>query len=581
MKRPRVVPRQDIFIYIALLTLTSLLYCRVVGFDFISMDDYIYVAENPYVRSGITLQNIRWAFTTTHASNWHPFTWLSLMLDTNISYGVSSLLEESDETPIAGFYHLTNILLHTLNVVLIYVLFSKITRAKWPTAFAAAAFAVHPLHVESVAWISERKDVLSTAFWLLTMLAYIRYVNLDGNRRLKAYILMIALFSLGLAAKPMLVTLPFVLILLDYWPLGRISSQRPIISQESSAFGLRARVAALRLPIVRDKIPLFLLSAASCIVTYWAQAAGGAVQTFTFRPIGVRIANALISYIAYLLKAFYPARLAAYYPHPGTSIPPWQVVASALALISVPLFAFRLRKTHPWLIIGWLWYIVTLIPVIGLVQVGDQAMADRYTYVPLIGIFLSIAFCASELFKGPRESKMISSIAIIAIMILAACSYVQLGYWRNGITLFEHTIAVTSPQNVVALFNLGVAYQKQQFDDAKAAEIYKKAVSIEPRFLEAHFNLGNALTNLERFDEAWCEYQAALRLNPCNSSVYAAMGYLLAKNGRIDEACCLLKKALIINPNNVDAIYNLEVLEDIKKRGEPWIGSSSNSKIAN
>lgn len=564
VKRPRVLLRQDPAIYIALVLVTFLVYCRTVGFDFVSMDDYIYVAENPYVRSGLTLQNIRWAFTTTHASNWHPLTWLSLMLDTDTSRSLFG-----DEMPDAGFYHLVNVFLHTLNVILLYALLVKTTRAKWPSAFVAAAFAVHPLHVESVAWISERKDVLSTAFWLLTMLAYVRYVGTDENRRLKAYMLMLVLFALGLAAKPMLVTLPIVLILTDYWPLGRTASQLSQTKQDNGNSDPHVGVTASHLSTIRDKLPLFVLAAASCAVTYWAQATGGAVQSFDIRPIGVRIANALVSYIDYLLKTFYPVRLAAYYPHPGTSIPIWQVVGSALVLASVTLIAIRIRKSYPWLIVGWLWYVITLIPVIGLIQVGDQAMADRYTYVPLIGIFISIAFGAPELFKGQKARQLLSATAAIAIATLGICSYIQVGYWRNGVTLFERTIAVTSPQNVVALFNLGVAYQKQRCDDAKAAEIYKKAIRIEPRFLDAHFNLGNALTNLDRPAEAWREYQAALKLNPRNSSVYAAMGYLLAKNGRIDEACRQLKKALSINPNNADARYNLEVLEDIKRQSEP------------
>lgn len=564
VKRPRVLLRQDLAIYIALVLVTFLVYCRTVGFDFVSMDDYIYVAENPYVRSGLTLQSIRWAFTTTHASNWHPLTWLSLMLDTDTSRFLFG-----DEMPDAGFYHLVNVFLHTLNVILLYALLVKTTRAKWPSAFVAAAFAVHPLHVESVAWISERKDVLSTAFWLLTMLAYVKYIGTDENRRLKAYMLMLALFALGLAAKPMLVTLPIVLILTDYWPLGRTASQLSQTRQDNGNSDPHVGVTASHLSTIRDKLPLFVLAAASCAVTYWAQATGGAVQSYDIRPIGVRIANALVSYIDYLLKTFYPVRLAAYYPHPGTSIPIWQVVGSALVLASVTLIAIRIRKSYPWLIVGWLWYVITLIPVIGLIQVGDQAMADRYTYVPLIGIFISIAFGASELFKGQKARQLLSATAAIAIATLAICSYIQVGYWRNGITLFERTIAVTSPQNVVALFNLGVAYQKQRCDDAKAAEIYKKAIRIEPRFLDAHFNLGNALTNLDRPAEAWREYQAALKLNPRNSSVYAAMGYLLAKNGRIDEACRQLKKALSINPNNADARYNLEVLEDIKRQSEP------------
>lgn len=563
MKRHRALLRQDLAIYIPLVLLTLLVYYRTVGFDFVSMDDYIYVAENSYVRSGLTLQSVRWAFTTTHASNWHPLTWLSLMLDTNISHLLSD-----DDAPYAGFYHLVNVFLHALNVVLLYALLLKMTRAKWPSAFVAAAFAIHPLHVESVAWISERKDVLSTSFWLLTMLAYVRYVGMVENRRLKAYILVVILFALGLAAKPMLVTLPIILILIDYWPLGRTALQPSVARQENKGFDLWTGVIASYFFAIRDKFPLFVLATASCVITYLAQAAGGAVQSFDIRPVGVRIANAIVSYMAYLSKTFYPVRLAAYYPHPGTSIPTWQVVVSALVLVSVTVFAIRIRKRCPWLIVGWLWYIITLIPVIGLIQVGDQAMADRYTYVPLIGIFISIAFGALELLKGTLARKLITAAAAIAIVMLAISSYVQVGYWRNGITLFEHTISVTSPQNVVALFNLGVAYQKQRYDDAKAVEIYKKVVSIEPRFLDAHFNLGNALTNLNRPTEAWHEYQVALKLNPRNSSVYAAMGYLLAINGRINEACALLKKALSIDPNNADAKYNLEVLEDIKRQGE-------------
>ena len=648
VEKPRLLQRDHV-IWVVLALLTFAVYWQTAEFDFISMDDYLYVADNQFVRSGLTRQGIQWALTTTHAANWHPLTWLSLMLDTDLS-GYSSDTAAAAGPPDAQVYHIVNVLLHALNAVLLFAALSQLTRARWQSAFVAALFALHPLHVESVAWVSERKDVLSTLFWMLAMLAYVRYVRgrdgdrplrdwcvrgrgghrplrdwcvrgqggdrplrkwyvwgRDGDRPLRgafgAYALMIVLYALGLMAKPMLVTLPVVLMLLDWWPLGRYAghfpspqpspargeeevspSPRPLPArvegegrgrsdqpspsgkESGSVFPLLSDSQTLGLSALREKLPLFALAAASCVVTFWAQNAGGSVQSLDTRPFGVRAANAVVSAASYLVKTLYPAGLGVYYPHRGTSIPVWQVVLSALALAGITLLVVRFRRRQPWLAVGWLWYLITLLPVVGLVQVGDQAMADRYTYVPLTGIFIAVAFALPELLKGSRARLTLQVASVAAIVALAVCSYIQVGYWRNGITLFERTIAVTSPRNAVALFNLGVAYERQGYDEEKAAELYRAALRVEPKYLEAYYNLGNILTALDRHAEAWEAYNNALKLNPGSSQIHAAVGYLLTKEGKIDEAIAAFKEAVRINPDNVDARYNLDLLEEMKQR---------------
>jgi hypothetical protein len=349
---------------------------QVLYHEFVDYDDFQYVVENIHVRSGVTWEGIVWAFTATHMSNWHPLTWLSHMMDCQI-YGMK-----------AGMHHLTNLLIHVANTLLLFVILKRMTRALWRSAFVAALFALHPLHVESVAWIAERKDVLSTLFWVLTMLTYVRYVERPGLVR---YVLVLLSFALGLMAKPMLVTLPFVLLLLDYWPLQRVrmgqsrAGDMPRINR-SETIGDQ-KVVVFRL--IWEKAPFFLLAAASGTVTFLAQQSGGSVRSLDLLPIQIRLANALVAYIAYIGKMIWPFKLAVFYPHAGMP-PAWHVVGAGLLLACVSVMVIRAAQRSPYAIAGWLWYLGTLVPVIGLVQVASLSMADRYTYVPLIGLFMSL-----------------------------------------------------------------------------------------------------------------------------------------------------------------------------------------------
>ena len=569
------VSKRRLIVCAVLVGLIVVIYGQTCLFDFVNYDDQLYVYENAHTKAGLTFENVRWAFTTRDVSNWHPLTWLSDLLDIQV-FG---------ENP--GAMHGVNVFFHTINTLLLFLWLSRMTRALWPSAFVAALFAVHPLHVESVAWVTERKDVLSTAFWLLTMLAYVRYVQ---DRTREWYLAMVAAFALGLMAKPMLVSLPLALLIMDYWPLGRFNREsrrcpenpcnravshserseesalhRTLKSRFLTAFGM-TRLARYpwAVPVfVIEKLPLFAIAAASCIVTYWVQKTGGAVHTVQETPFGPRVANAVVSYVAYLCKTFYPAKLAIYYPHPGRSLPVWEVIACGAALAVITALVVRARKDRPYLLAGWLWYVVTLIPVIGIVQVGEQAMADRYSYVPLVGVFFAIAWAIESRARwAVPVSAVLSALAVAALTV---CCHIQVGYWSNAITLFSHTLKVTSPRNSVALYNLGVAYSKQG-DDVKASQLYRAALRVKPRFVDAHYNLGNCLRRLNRPKEAWSEYLAALKIYPRNALVHANMGYLLSQQGRINDAISEFRKAMQYDPSNVDARFDLEQLEAIKRQ---------------
>ncbi|MGB9618961.1 MAG: hypothetical protein ACPL7K_00955, partial [Armatimonadota bacterium] len=396
-----------LFISFLLAALIAAIYWPAVGYGLVNLDDRYYVMNNPHVRSGLSVRNVVWAFTTFTQSNWHPLTWISLQLDRTIEPSGSQVL------------HATNIVLHLANTLLLFFLLELTTGARWRSACVAALFAAHPLHVESVAWVSERKDVLSTLFWLLTMLAYIGWVRAPSKGR---YMLVIAAFALGLTAKPMLVSLPILLLLVDIWPLARLQ------------IGRNARLAAGKL--VREKIPLFALAAASCVVTYIAQARGGAMTGLDCYPLGMRLANAFVSYMAYLGKTAWPARLAALYPHPENTLPEWQVAASAVGFFVLSILAVRAFRRWPYAAVGWFWYVISLVPVIGIVQVGLQGMADRYTYVPLIGIFVAVAWGVPEIIDrlfGSASARFTVGLALLSVAALAAVAHKQVGYWRDDV----------------------------------------------------------------------------------------------------------------------------------------------------
>jgi tetratricopeptide (TPR) repeat protein len=509
-------------------------YSRTLGFGFTNFDDPEYVVENPQVRAGLSVESVRWAFTTTHQANWHPLTWLSLMLDAEMG-GVDGRA-----------FHRTNVALHLAATLLLFAALDRMTRARWPSAWVAALFAVHPLHVESVAWIAERKDVLSAALGFGTLLAWARWVERPSRGR---YALALGLFVSGLLAKPMLVTLPFALLLLDAWPLGRLAGEGGWIG---------------RAPLLlREKIPFFALAAASSAITVAAQRAGGALATFESYPIAWRLGNALISYVLYLRDTFWPSGLAVFYPHPRAELGAVAPALAGLLLAGITGLAWRMRGSRPYVAVGWLWFVGTLVPVIGLVQVGLQARADRYSYVPSVGIFVIAAWGLAEWAGGAGGARGIRrraafAFACVSTAALAAAGWVQAGYWRDGITLFERAVAVTG-ENAVARNNLGSAYYRRNGpgDLERSVEHYAEAVRIHPRYAVAFNNLAGALMRLGRTDEAIARWQDAVRAKPDYVAAHCNLGGALIRAQRIDEGVEHCREAMRLDPNASCAHYNL------------------------
>jgi hypothetical protein len=482
-------------IVLSLFLLVSGVYWQVGEHPFINLDDNMYVSGNPVVLRGLTLEGASWAFTTLHAGNWHPLTWLSHMLDVEL-FGAEP-----------GWHHRMNMLYHLLGTELLFLVLWRMTGGVWQSAFVAALFGIHPLHVESVAWVAERKDVLSTLFWILTMGAYLRYARRPGTGR---YLLTVVPFALGLMCKPMLVTLPFALLLLDWWPLGRAATADPPVPPR---WGHRVR----GLPrLVLEKVPLLVLSAVSCAITFHAQSGFGAVSPLEHIPFGSRISNALVSYVAYLGKAAWPASLSVYYPHPALSdsgIPAWKVAGAVALLCGLTILAIRHMDRRPYLGVGWLWYLGTLVPVIGVVQVGEQAMADRYTYVPLIGIFLAAAWGFTEALAGWRLRKpALAGIGGGLILAMGVTAWHQAGYWRDSTTLFTRSLEVTG-KNWAIWNNLGISYARLG-QLPQAINCYREALRQKSDFAEAWYNLGVGCDKLGEVRQAIGYYREALRIRP-------------------------------------------------------------------
>lgn len=533
--------------------------------QFIQFDDVYYLTENPAVQEGLTPKSTIWAFTTTRAGNWTPLTWLSHVLDVQI-FGLRP-----------GGHHLTNLIFHVANTLLLFLWLLRATRALGPAFLVAALFAWHPLHVEPVAWVAARKDVLSTFFWLLTMWAYLGYGERPGWGR---YGLALFCFTLGLMAKPMLVTLPLALLLLDYWPLGRWTSSG------SSARGL-----------ILEKLPLLALAAVFSIVTLYAQEQVGAVAPLGEISVSSRVATALVAYVWYPLKMFWPAGLAVLYPHPLDAIPLWQAVFAGLILALVSILAVWRTRRYPYLPVGWLWYLVTLAPVIGLVQVGNQAWADRYSYIPLIGLFILAAWGARDLTAGLPGARVLrplgTGIILAALLIL---TIFQVRLWRDSVTLFEHTLRVTG-DNPVIHHNLGVALAAQGQRDlaanhflealrlspgnararnrlgeelfaqgkiAEAAAKFHQAIKLKPDLAAAHNNLGRVYAHQGKMDKALARFQKAIDLDPNFAAAYKNLGMALATRGEKRKAMEMLVKAFEINPGDSEAH---QILQDLKTRG--------------
>jgi protein O-mannosyl-transferase len=527
---------------LALALVTLLIYLPVWRHGFVLYDDPDYLTENRIVQNGLTWHGIKWAFTTWHANNWHPLTWLSHMLDCEL-FGLDP-----------GPHHLVSVMFHIANAVLLLFVLLRLTHGLWQSAFVAALFALHPLHVQSVAWAAERKDVLSTFFFLLTLWAYIRYVEesreesgerrkgrAERNGKRKAwnrfYLLSAVFYLLSLLSKPMLVTLPFLLLLLDYWPLQRFDIR----------FRSGPNTPSLHHSITPflDKFPFLLLSLGSCVVTFLAQRSEAVIGLIPF-PLGLRLQNAVVSYAQYLLKMLWPADLAVIYPLPHQLAGP-KVLLAAVFLFVISMLVWRFRRERPHLLVGWLWYLGTLVPVIGVVQVGGQAMADRYTYVPLIGIFIAVAVEGGFWVKrfGLR------ALALAAGLLLAACaltSEAQLRYWKDNESLFARALAVTH-DNATAHVNLGVTLE-QQGQLQEALKHYEAALRINPELTQAHNNAANLLDELGKPDEALAHYREALRLKPNAALAHANLATLLVKLGQYDEAMRHYLQAAELSPED-------------------------------
>ena len=534
---------QSICICLVLALITTAVFYHVCTYDFINYDDPIYVYENPNIQAGITPGAVKWAFTTGYGSNWFPLTWLSHMLDWQL-YG---------QEP-AG-HHFTNLIFHVANTLLLFIVLKQMTRRLWPSAFVAALFALHPLHVESVAWVAERKDVLSTFFWILTMWAYLRYVKHPGVAR---YLLTLLLFALGLMAKPMLVTLPFVLLLLDYWPLARVQFKQAIIKTDrqnrkhtDSDFYRRPFYH-----LIREKIPFFVLSGISSVVTFLVQQSGGTVAKLVSLPLKIRVFNVPISYVEYIGEMIWPVHLAVFYPYAGRNVSVLYAVISFVILLAVTILIFRFAKERRYLVVGWLWYLGTLVPVIGLIQVGSQAIANRYTYIPLTGLFIIIAWGLPDLLAKWRYKKaaLIAS-ALLVIVAMSVCTYYQLRHWQNSITLFQHDLDVTK-NNYVAHFNMADRFLKEGKLN-EAIYHYSEIIRINPHSTKALNCLGTALCKTGRVDEAIEKYQKSLQIKPDDLEVLNALGAALGQQGKFDKAIECFSKVLRIRPNSVYAHTNM------------------------
>jgi Flp pilus assembly protein TadD len=528
----------DVIVCLVLAALSLAVFWQTRNFDFLYFDDQLFVAKFPNLKEGLTYKNIAWAFTSpTLATNyWVPLTWISFLLDYQM-YGAN-----------AGGFHFTNVLFHTANIILLYVLFIKLTGNRWQSAFIAALFGLHPLHVESVAWVSERKDVLSTFFFLLTLLSYHSYTLKKGLAR---YLTCLAVFFLGLMTKPMLVTLPFVMLLLDYWPLARFN---PWAGPNNSKNSNSLPPASLLV----EKIPFFILFIIISIVTYLAQLKSGNVGSLESYPMGIRLSNALFSYVIYIGKMFYPVDLAALYPYPG-SAPGQQFAVSAILLFVFSMIAVRTTRTKPYIIVGWFWYLITLLPVIGLIKVGPQAFADRYTYIPLTGLFIIIAWGIPPLLSWWKyRQSFLTVTAVSIVLLLSIMTWKQTGYWRNTITLFKHTLDSTS-NNPYAHAGLGTGYLKKG-DYENAVLQLTMALRFNPNYVFAIKNLGIALDEQGKPDKAIEQFSKALELDPSNDDIYNDMGFALQKLNRIDEAMENYTKALEENPDNFKAHNNLASL---------------------
>ncbi len=561
-------------IHFFLIAITIIVFSPVRNHSFVNYDDNKFIYDNPHIQNGLTWEAIEWAFSadlifnSPNADFWIPLTFLSHILTVEF-FGMD-----------ASGHHLINLLLHVLNTVLLFGILKRITGALWPSAMVATLFAVHPLHVESVAWVTERKDVLSTFFWFLTMGAYLWYTKHPTTYR---YLLVAFTLSMGLMAKPMLMTLPFVLLLLDYWPLRRFQLHN------LRAFGR----------LVWEKTPLFILVASSILITFLAVKGGGHVSSLESYPLWTRIGNGVVSYVSYMGKMFWPSGLAVLYPQPEEALPVWKVSGAGLLIAVISIQAFRWIHQFPYVMIGWLWYLGTLIPTIGLVHAGLQAMADRYTYVPFIGLFIIIVWGVRDLsYQWAAQKVLLGMMAGITISILMGCTWIQVQHWKNSITLFEHTLKVTE-KNYIAHTHLASAYETQG-QIREASDHYLKAIHVKANYIppylnlgrikemageleaakgfyqivvkgnpnsyQAHFNLANVYIKQGLMDLAKEALEYTLQLHPNFSQAYNNLGFIYHSRNNLGDAHQSFRKAVLYDPNNAEAHQNLGIV--LKQKGE-------------
>jgi len=554
------------FVFAALAILCLIIYGQTVGFDFVNLDDDVYVYENSFVSKGLSFAAVKWALTAFHAANWHPLTWISHQFDVSL-FGLN-----------AGGHHAVNLIFHLANSILLFAVVKKLTKTFWKSAVVAALFAIHPAHVESVAWIAERKDVLSTLLWLLTTWFYLRYT--DDTRNKNFYWLALLFFALGLAAKPMLVTLPFTLILLDYWALERFEKWN----------------LENLLPLVKEKLPFFALSVVSSVITIFAQKAGGAIQTIETISLADRLQNAVLSYAKYVVMLFYPANLSAWYPF-DNNFNIAAIIASFVLIIGISALCLWQIKTRKYLFVGWFWFLGTLVPVIGILQVGRQSLADRYTYIPYIGLSIAIVWLIGEVFERFKLNKTVAAgVCGICVIILLLAAFQQASYWKTSETLYTRALSVT-PKNYLVKNNFcSYLEKKNRFDEAaaqcqsaidddpnlpdayntlgtvqikqnkyeEAKANFQKAIAIKPDYVFAYLNLAVVETNLNNFDAASENLQKAVELDKegffdSNRLLEAYSGIAVAsmKQKKYDKAAEFFQKSLELAPNNTDFQRNL------------------------
>ncbi len=520
--------RQKLIIYIILTVITLAVYMQVRHYDFINFDDNFLVFENHNIQSGITLKALRWAFTTNQADLWNPFLWFSLLLD-NQFYGLN-----------AGGYHVTNLIMHILSALMLFWLFNRMTQNVWPSAFVAAAFALHPLHVESVAWIAERKDTLSAFFWMLTLCLYVYYTE---KRDTKRYLLCLFSFFCALMSKAMVVTLPLIIILLDYWPLKRFDSQKD-----------KSNLISWQL---KEKAPFFILSAVFSVITLYIQYYIPSLQNHYSRnmiSLDDRLANAAVSFVTYLGKMLWPHDMAVFYPFPA-HIPAWQIIGATLLIILISAVVIVMAKRLPYLIVGWLWYTITILPVIKIVQIGDDAMADRYTYLPSIGIFIMLAWGIFLLLKNEAmRKKILLPVAIAIIILFSVLTWKQCGYWKNTATIFNHTLRVTENNFLAHSIIAAVLVDEGKIDEA--IEHCNNAIRIEPNFSDAYKVRGNAYNMANQLQQALENYNELIRLKPNDQDAYNGKGVVYAKVGRYQQAIEEFNIAIRLKQDYVNAYNN-------------------------